>query len=127
MFICHIFSFLSLCAGAILAKPLRTITNETSISSVSPDLIRAVFASNTSTSIPALNTSAEDFLVDCDGALYGFNPNIADCERAAQSIIPDTDEIIWGERHSGLPEDFFPLPFAVFGGKSRRVLERIQQ
>ena len=119
MFICHVFIFLSLCAGAILAKPLQKTTARTPSPSVSPNLINAAFLSDISTSILALNTSAENaFSIECNGALYGYNPNIADCEGAARSIIPDSDQLIWGERHTGLSGDIFPLPFAVFGGKS---------
>ena len=115
MFIWRILSFLSLCACAVLAKPLR-ITSENSLRSSLSDLVNAAFVSNISSGTPALNPSA-NFNVECNGAHYGFNPNIADCERAAQSIIPDSEQLIWRERHTGTAEEFFPLPFAVFGGK----------
>lgn len=119
MFVCEVFIFLSLCAVAILAKPLQITTERTPSPSVSPYLTDAAFVSDMSTSNLALNTSAENLIsIDCNGDLYGFNPNIADCEGAAQSIIPDSDQLIWGERHTGLSGDVFPLPFAVFGGES---------
>lgn len=103
MFVCHIFSFLPCWAAAILTTPLRTTAAEM------PDLVDAA----------AVNSSALGALsVRCDGALYGFNPNIADCEGAAQFIVPDSEQLVWGERHTGLPVGIFPLPFAVFGGKS---------
>lgn len=77
---------------------------------------------NTSTSTPALNTSAENILsIECNGNLYGFNPNTADCEGAALSIVPDSDQITWAERHTGVQEPFLSLPFAVFGGRSWRI------
>ena len=112
------FSLLSLCAVAVLAKPLQMINGDTLSPSVS-DLVDAAFVPNSSTSISAVDTSTMNALItQCDGALYGFNPDIADCQGAAHSIMPDTDQLIWGERHKGLDIDFFPLPFAVFGGKS---------
>lgn len=118
MFLCHIFSFLSLCAVAILAKPLRITAEKVPSPSVSANLIDAAFVSDVSISASALNTSAPNSMsIDCNGALYGFNPNIADCQGAAHTIVPDSDQIIWGERHTGLG-DVFHLPFAVFGGKS---------
>ena len=119
MFLCHIFSFLSLCAVAILAKPLQITSGNAPRQSVSANLIDAAFASDVSTSTSALNNSAQNSMsIDCNGALYGFNPNIADCQGAAQAIVPDIHQTIWGERHTGLPGDVFPLPFAVFGGES---------
>lgn len=119
MFCGHIFSVLSLYADGILAKPLQIAAEKTPSPFLSLSLIDAAFVSNTSTGSPALNTSAENALsIECNGALYGFNPNIADCEGAARMIEPNSEEIIWGQRHTGLPRDTFPLPFAVFGGKS---------
>ncbi len=107
MFVRHVFTFLSLCVVAILAKPLQMTTE----GSASPP--------NHIDTLPVLNTSAENAIgIECNGALYGFNPNIADCEGAAQSINPDSDQLLWRERHTGVDNEVFPLPFAVFGGKS---------
>lgn len=115
MFVCRIFSFLSLCAAAVLAKPLQ-IVDESALSSSRSSLIDAAFVSNLSNSTPALDASGS-FNLECDGALYGFYPNIADCENAAQSVVPDTEQLIWRERRTGSEDEYFPLPFAVFGGK----------
>ena len=124
MFVCRILSLSSLCISAALAKPLR-ITNENNLSPSLLNLVDLALGSNVSNGTAAMETSA-NFNVQCDGALYGFNPNIADCERAAQSIIPDRQQLIWGERHTGLPIDFFPLPFAVFGGKYLTVTKNLE-
>lgn len=115
MFVCRIFSFLSLCATAVLAKPLQ-IVDESALTSSRSSLIDAAFVPNLSNSTPALNASGS-FKLECDGALYGFSPNIADCENAAQSVVPDTEQLIWRERRTGSEGEYFPLPFAVFGGK----------
>ena len=124
MFICHILSFLSLCISAALAKPLR-ITNEDNLSPSLPSLIDLAFGSNASNGTTAMGPAAI-FNVQCDGPLYGFNPNIVDCERAAQSIIPDREQLVWGERNTGLPFEIFPLPFAVFGGKFLIVTQNLE-
>ncbi|KAL9137050.1 MAG: hypothetical protein Q9175_001728 [Cornicularia normoerica] len=119
MFCGHLFSILSLYAGGILAKPLQIAAKKTPSPFLSLSLINTTFISNISTGSPALNTSAENALsIECNGALYGFNPNIADCEGAARMIEPNSEEIIWGQRHTGLPRDTFPLPFAVFGDRA---------
>lgn len=122
MFVSHVLSFLSLYTGAYLAKPLQVATQNIQSPSVSANLINAALTSNLSSSVPTLNTSAENaFSIECNGALYGFNPSISDCEGAAQSINPDLNQLTWGERHTGLPADTFNLPFAIFGGKARAV------
>ncbi|CAD6563575.1 MAG: hypothetical protein ASARMPRED_000064 [Alectoria sarmentosa] len=126
MFLYHVFSFLSLCAVAILAKPLQITSGNAPRQSVSANLIDAAFASDVSISTSASNTSAQNSMsIDCNGALYGFNPNIADCQGAAQAIVPDIGQTIWGERHTGLPGDVFPLPFAVFGDKAECVIRTV--
>lgn len=112
MFICRIFSFVSLYTGAVLAKPLR-IVNENTLSPSVSNIVDAAFGLNVSTSTLA----PANYNIECNGTLYGFNPNIADCENAAQSIMPDREQITWSERRPGSPGDFFSLPFAVFGGK----------
>lgn len=118
MFGSLIFDFLSLCAAAVLAKPLQIVDENIPSSSIS-NLIDAAFVSNSSTNTSILNTPATNFMsITCDGDSYGFNPNIADCEGAAQMVAPSTEQLIWRDRVPGLPGDFFPLPFAVFGGKS---------
>lgn len=119
MFASHIFNIVSLCTVAIFAKPLQMMTKNTSSLSMSPDLIDATFMPNTSASTPALNTSVENFLsIECNGDLYGFNPNIADCEGAALFIPPDSDQMTWAERHTGARYPFARLPFAVFGDRA---------
>ena len=108
-------SVLTLSAGALLAKPpLQIYTGSPPNPSVSPNPIDA-FVSNTSTEAPGLD-AAGSIAITCDGALYGFNPSIADCEGAVQSIAPDFEQMVWGQRHTGLGINIFPLPFAVFGG-----------
>ena len=119
MFAGTLFSVLSLCTIVVLAKPLQMSTEGNPSASLSSSVIDPAFGSNISTSSGALNTTAENaFNIECDGNRYGFNPNIADCEGAVQTIAPEWEQFVWGQRHTGLPGGTFPLPFAVFGGKS---------
>lgn len=121
MFICRIFGVLSICAGAVLglAKPLQ-IVNEDTLSL--PNLIDSAFKPNVTNSTPTSEPSA-NFNVHCNGTLYGFNLDIADCERAADSVIPDAEQLVWADRHLGSPGEFFPLPFLVFGGEWFVIVE----
>ena len=115
MFAGLLFSVSSLCTVVVLAKPLQLSPS----ASLSSSVVNAAFVSNISTGSSALNTTAENaFTIECDGNRYGFNPNIADCEGAVQTIAPEWEPFVWGQRHTGLPPGTFTLPFAVFGGKS---------
>ena len=119
MFAGPLFSVLSLCTIVVLAKPLQMSTAEKPSASLSSGVVDAAFVSNISTGSSALNMTAENaFNIECDGNRYGFNPNIADCEGAVQTIAPEWEPFVWGQRHTGLPVGTFTLPFAVFGGKS---------
>ena len=65
-----------------------------------------------------INSTASNSLeIECNGAVYGHNPNIADCEGAWQSIVPDSEQRTFGERDTGLPDGTFTLPYIIFGGR----------
>ena len=89
MFTCCLFNFLALSTGVvILAKPLQMTATEISQSVPElPNFNDAAIVFNTSAGRDrAPNASADDnFAVECNGAMYGFNPNIADCEGAART------------------------------------------
>ena len=89
------------------ATDLSTALNSTSLDLLVPS----------DRDIQHLNAS---FDIQCDGARYGFNPSLSDCESARSNIAPDLDPFNFGERHTGLPHDTFPLPYIVMGGTLRR-------
>lgn len=83
---------------------------------VTPNLVKPTILSQGS--IPLLNASEENaFNIRCDGETYGYNPNIIDCESAKDYLLPDTKIWVFGERHTGLPEDIVPLPYRVMGDR----------
>lgn len=61
-------------------------------------------SSNTSLS-SVIVTALPGLEVQCDGATYGYNPNIVDCEDAKEYLTPDTKEYTFGQRHTGLSDD----------------------
>ena len=71
--------------------------------------------------IRSVNTSTGDRLViQCDGARFGYNANLRDCQSAQDYFYPDSEQRTWKERSTpGLTEDDFPLPFRVMGGTYR--------
>lgn len=100
----------------ILAEPLQALSFST--------LPQLLSASN-STTFPTPNVSSSSFPsgnaafeIHCSGEHFGINPNIADCESAKEYISPDSVQYTWGDRHSGIEEAVFPLPYRIMGGQS---------
>ena len=67
--------------------------------------------------------SGRNLNVRCDGAKYGFNPSLADCEGARSYIAPESTQFTFGDRHTGLPEGTFPLPYMMMGGRLEEAKE----
>ena len=60
-------------------------------------------------SSPALNINHR-----CD-TLYGVYPDIGDCQDALASMSAGSEQMIFGERNTGLPSTAIALPFLIFG------------
>ena len=81
--------------------------------------------SNFSDLLPSSNQSAislnstpiNEVNIRCDGAKYGFNPDILDCQNAIKYFHPGRDRIMFGERGPSMAENVFPLPYRFMGGK----------
>lgn len=119
MLVRHVFMSFPFPALTILATPLHGTDDQTIDSSKGLNLtgLSLLFPSNAS--IQDLDASSGRGLdIQCDGAKYGFNPSLSDCERARSYIAPDLDQMDFGERHTGLPESIFPLPYIVMGDKA---------
>lgn len=98
------------------ATPLQSQDVQPLVANISTNMI---FPENMDTST-TIGSGGNALNVQCNGNTYGFNPNIADCEQAKSYIVPDSEQILWGERHTGLPAEIFPLPYAIFGGKLQK-------
>ena len=100
----------------VSAKSFRPREDGVPMLSATPLVVKPTVLSNIST--PALNASAENaFNVHCDGATYGYNPNIIDCGEAVEYLDPDTTIWTFGQRHTGLPAGTVPLPYRVMGNR----------
>ena len=53
----------------------------------------------------------------CSGEHFGLSPNVQDCHSARRQIRSDSTQRKWGQRHTGLSEPYFPLPYRVMGGE----------
>ena len=100
----------------VSAKQFQPREDSVPMLSAAPIIVKPTSLSNTS--LPALNASTTNrFNVHCDGATYGYNPNIIDCEQAVDYLIPDTTIYSFGQRHTGLPEGTVPLPYRIMGDR----------
>ncbi|KAF6241482.1 hypothetical protein HO173_000192 [Letharia columbiana] len=106
-------------ASAILATPLQGPDGQTIELSKAPNLTTLDLLLPSNASIQDLNASSGNGLdIRCDGARYGFNPSLSDCEGARSYIPPDSEQYVFGERHTGLPTSTFPLPYIIMGDKA---------
>ena len=107
---------------AILAIPFQETHVQTMALSTAPNATSLDLSFPSNVSVEELNApSAWGLYIRCNGARYGFNPSLADCEGARSYITPDSNKITFGERHTGLPETTFPLPYMIMGGTSEEV------
>ena len=108
--------------SAILAIPFQETHVQNMALSTAPNAtsLDLLFPSNVP--VEELDApSARSLSIHCDGASYGFNPSLADCEGARSYIAPDSNKITFGERRTGLPDTTFPLPYMIMGGTSEEV------
>ena len=73
-------------------------------------------------SLPNITTSlvaVESLQTECSEQ-FGVNPVFSDCQSARDHISSDVAQYLWGARHTGLPDNVFPLPYRIMGRKLLR-------
>ena len=79
--------------------------------------LKPTSASNPSPT-PLNVTSSKDVHIQCDGASYGFDLDISDCEEANAYFPIYPDQVQWASRHTGSQKQIFPLPYRAMGDKA---------
>ena len=117
MFMRYVFVSLISWASTILSTPLQGPDGQTIELSTAQNVtsLELLFPSNASIQDPNAS-SGRGLDIQCDGARYGFNPSLSDCEGARSYIQPVSEQFIFGERHTGLPSSTFALPYMIMGG-----------
>ena len=92
----------------VLAKPLQTSTQ-------SGDLYPLSMSNDSATSSNTLGF--ENIHVECNGASYGSDLDITDCELAKAFVPANSEEIIWAGRN-GMVKQYHPLPYRSMGSKA---------
>lgn len=121
MFMRYVFMSIPFWALAILATPLQGTDGQNMDLSTALNLPSLDLSSAPNATVQALNASSGGGLdIRCDGAKYGFNPSLSDCEGARSYIVPESEQFVFGERHTGLPKSTFALPYIIMGGTLER-------
>lgn len=93
------------------SNPLPFDLEPTSASNPSPTLLNV--------------TSSEDVHIQCDGASYGFDLDISDCEEAMAYFPTYPDQVQWAERHTDSQTQIFPLPYRAMGDKASCYIQPV--
>ncbi len=64
---------------------------------------------------PSVTSSEEDIHIQCNGASYGFDLDISDCEQAKAYLESSPGEVQWAERHTAEQNQGIPLPYRIMG------------
>lgn len=67
----------------------------------------------------------DDTEVHCDGAAYGFDLGIMDCEEAKTYFPAGSDQILWAERNTGWQKKIFQLPYRAMGDRASCYLQPV--
>ena len=70
-------------------------------------------------------TGNQDTHIHCDGASYGFDLEIFECEEAKAHFPVDGNQVQWAERHTGWQKRIFPLPYRAMGNKASCYVQPI--
>lgn len=77
-------------------------------------------------SVPSFNvTSDNNEHVQCDGASYGFDLDIGDCEQAKAEVPPSAEEFQWAERQTGWQKEIAALPYRTMGEKASCYVQTV--
>lgn len=119
--------------GLLLVLPFGLITSATPFQptensavklSKPPSLVKSILPSNAS--VLSLDLSRENKLnVHCDGGMYGYNPNILDCEGAKEYLVPDTRIWTFGDRDLDSPAVTVQLPYRLMGDRGLCYIQAI--
>ena len=80
--------------------------------------LNSILPSNGSVTLPLNLTGSEDTHIECDGASYGFDLDVFDCEEAKKYIPPGRDQVQWVERDTAWQKEHVPLPYRSMGSKA---------
>ena len=80
--------------------------------------LNSITPSNESVTLPLNLTGSEDTHIECNGASYGFDLDVSDCEEAKAFVTFGRDQLQWVERNTPWQKEHVPLPYRAMGSKA---------
>ena len=114
------FIIASFWAITIRAIPFSPSDSRTPFSSAPHASVALSLTTSLDTSSSANHVTASSLEIQCNGADYGFNPSLPDCQVALSRIPIDSKQQRFGDRDLGPQEVDIPLPYKTMGGKVKR-------
>ena len=109
-------AFASYVGNLVLATP---ITKNVYLSSLNSSLdLNSIMPSNETVTLSLNLTGSEGTHIQCDGASYGFDLDVSDCEEAKKYVPFGRDQVQWVERDTTWKKEHVPLPYRVMGSKA---------
>ena len=87
--------------------------------------LNSFLPSNASVASPFNLTGSEDTHIQCDGASYGFDLDVSDCEEAMAYVPPGGDQIQWVDRDTHSQVGHVPLPYRAMGSKATCYVQAV--
>lgn len=110
----HLQLFVLILSCSTFTNALSVIADQTLQLSSLPD--RAEFYPSNITNATSDPSAGNGFHVDCNGDHFGYNLNLGDCQDAASYLSVDSRQWTFSQRHAGMGESEFPLPYRLMGG-----------
>ena len=70
-------------------------------------------------------TGSKDTHIKCDGASYGVDLEIIDCEQAKAHLPASSDQLQWAQRNTGWQKRIFSLPYRAMGDQASCYVQPI--
>ena len=87
--------------------------------------LNTIFQPSGSVTSPLNLTVSGDTQVQCDGASYGFDLDVVDCEEAKAYVPPNRDQVQWVERNTAWQKEHVPLPYRAMGRKATCYVQTV--
>ena len=87
----------------------------------------SLYSTNASNgSVPSVNVTSDNKAnIQCDGASYGVDLDIVDCEDAKAEVPASAEEYQWAERDTSWQKQIFALPYRSMGDKASCYVQTV--
>lgn len=91
----------------------------------SPLYLNSIMPPNGSVTLPSNLTDNRDIHIRCDGASYGFDLDVFDCEEAKKYVPFGREQVQWVERNTAFVKQYVALPYRSMGSKAKCYVQPV--